>query len=143
VREYFAGRADGFTHTKICEIIGNIGDRYFTAKGDGCKQMAKHRAFLIDHLYAKSRGRTFPRFCGLDLTVARRSACHKRIQHLLRSRRNAFDRKIESLFVRFRRFVHSRKLADELQRRSRNFVRRCGRIEIKQHFDISAHTPLI
>src|SRR5215813_2346677 len=69
-------------------------------------------------LATKAFCRPGPGFLSFNLTIARRSAGHQRLQQFLRCSSDLFDCSIESKLVGLRRFCEATKLAHELKRRS-------------------------
>jgi hypothetical protein len=61
----------------------------------------------------------------------------------VRDVRNFFHRAGEHRFVRFRWLVEAGDFSHELQRSGAHFVRRDGRVEIVERFDIPAHERLL
>jgi hypothetical protein len=75
----------------------------------------------------------------LDCAIARRRGGHKRIEQMLCGVSDIIDGAIESCLVGLGRFRETAQLADELKRRSANFIL-CRRwTEVVKCFDGSAH----
>jgi hypothetical protein len=74
-----------------------------------------------------------------DSEAARRN---ERAEQLLCCPGDLVDRSLESDLVRLGGPSKATQLADELQRRSPNFVLCCWRLEVMEHLDITAHKTL-
>ena len=78
----------------------------------------------------------FDRF---GFAIARRRVSHERIEQMLRGVRDIIDGTIESCLVCLGRFCETAQLADELKRRSANFIVRRWWTEVMKCFDGPAH----
>ncbi len=82
-------------------------------------------------------------FRRLDYAIARRRGGHKRIEQMLCGVSDIIDGTIESCLVYLGRFRETAQFADELKRRSANFIPRRRWTEVMKCFDGSAHVGTI
>src|SRR6185436_20637764 len=74
-----------------------------------------------------------------DLAVLWGCRRHECVEQSMRSRGDLVDRTRECFLVRLRRLREAADLADELQRGVADLVFRCGRLEVEQGVNVSAH----
>jgi hypothetical protein len=79
---------------------------------------------------------SFLRFC---FPISRRRVRDERMKQMLGGVSDVVHRAVERLFVRFRWLGEAAQLADELQRRSADFILGRGRKEVVKGLDVSAH----
>jgi len=94
------------------------------------------------HLVAEAFCRSSFGSGGYFFPVPGRSSRIERLKKAHRHRRDIFNSRLKHFFVGFGRFVKTADLTDELQRSGAHLIGRNGWIEIKECFDVPAHSEI-
>src|SRR5882757_3531448 len=133
-------RIDVRTLTKVLRAGSGTSARYSSTVFGVLPDLMAHSLSGNSVLSAESFGRASFGFGRLLFAVLRRGRSLERSEKSTRNTRNFVDCSKKGSLIRFRWFIEARDLAYKLQGSSANFFRSYRRVEVKERFDVSAHS---